>query len=92
MVSARGGDNLFNIDREHHPVAFPHLDLIQASGTTYFVHVGVNLAVQSCHRSQGRSDKVTIMGGWSEGFSCALGALSISQPSSRCTSVGDNKK
>jgi hypothetical protein len=58
MVSARGGDNLFNIDREHHPVAFPHLDLIQASGTTYFVHVGVNLAVQSCHRSQGRSDDV----------------------------------
>jgi hypothetical protein len=40
----------------------------------------------------GRSDSVTIMGVWSEGFSCARGPLSISQPSSRLASAGDNKK
>src|SRR5271166_515819 len=40
----------------------------------------------------GRSDSVTIMGVWSDGFSCARGPLSISQPSSRSASVGDNKK
>src|ERR1039458_2939559 len=39
----------------------------------------------------GRSDSVTIMGVWSDGFSCARGPLSISQPSSRFASVGDNK-
>src|ERR1035438_9206211 len=39
-----------------------------------------------------RLDSVTIMGVWSDGFSCALGPLSISQPSSRFASVGDNKK
>jgi hypothetical protein len=40
----------------------------------------------------GRSDSVTIMGVWSEGFSCPRGPLSISQLSSRSASVGDNKK
>ena len=40
----------------------------------------------------GRSDRVTTMGVWSEGFSCARGPLSISQASSRSASVGDNKK
>jgi len=39
-----------------------------------------------------RSDSVTIMGVWSDGFSCARGPLSISQLSSRSASVGDNKK
>jgi hypothetical protein len=40
----------------------------------------------------GRSDSVTIMGVWSDGFSCARGPLSISQLSSRSANVGDNRK
>ncbi len=38
------------------------------------------------------SDRVTIIGVWSEGFSCPRGSLSISQPSRRSASAGDNKK
>jgi hypothetical protein len=38
----------------------------------------------------GRSDSVTIMGVWSDGFSCARGPLSISQPLSRSASGEDN--
>ena len=39
-----------------------------------------------------RSASVTIIGVWSDGFSCPRGSLSISQPSSRFVSAGDNKK
>jgi len=42
--------------------------------------------------NHGRSDSVTIMGVWSDGFSCPRGPLSISQLSNRSASVADNKK
>jgi len=44
--------------------ALPHLDLVQASGATYFVHVYVHLAIRSSHRSQGfeQSQRVIVAG------------------------------
>jgi hypothetical protein len=43
-------------------------------------------------RNYGKSDNVTIIGVWSEGFSYPRGPLSISQLSNRSASVGDNRK
>ena len=65
-----------------------HFGLSEASAKTIRRAHGV----QPVTAVYGGSDSVTIMGVWSEGFSCARGPLSISQFSSRSASVGDNKK